>query len=89
MRPVALFAPELAAGIENICKRGIKPQRHIIVADSAVDLVLAIVHAAAHNQCPDAVGPHSLVIVDQHAASGDDLVIVTVRGSRNARRGVD
>src|SRR5260370_15869212 len=40
-RPIAFPAPEFAAGVEDIGKRWIEPQRGVVVADCAVDLVLA------------------------------------------------
>src|SRR5450755_3011129 len=87
--PVALFVPEFTTGVENIRQRRVEPQRRVVVADGAVDHVLAAVGAGARDQRLDAVGSQRLVVVDQRAADGNDLVGVIGGRCGDARRGID
>src|ERR1035437_6554472 len=48
--PVAFPAPEFASGVEDVGQRRVKPQRRVVVADGAVELVLAVVCAGARDQ---------------------------------------
>ena len=88
-RPVALAAPEFAPGVEDVGERGIEPQHHVVVADGAVDLVLAVVGAGARDQRLDAVGLQGLLVADQRTANGDDLVGIIGGRRGHARRGID
>src|SRR6202166_2272864 len=87
-RPVALPAPEFAAGVENIGQRRIEPQHGVVVADGAVDLLLALEGGPARDQGLDAVGARRLFAVDQRAANRDDVVGVIGRHRGVAGRGI-
>src|SRR5207245_825706 len=67
-RPVTLFPPELATGVEKIGLRRIEPQCDVVIGDGAIDLVLAAEGAGARNQRLQAIGLRGLLIVDQRSA---------------------
>ena len=74
-RSVALFAPEFAAGVEDIWQRRNEPHHGVVVGDGAVDLVLALIDAGARDQRLDAVGGRRSCHARRRAVDDVDTIL--------------
>ena len=89
LAPLALPAPEFAAGVEDFGLRGVEHQRGVVIGDGAVDIVLAVMGGRAREQRLETIGLRGLCVADQRTANRDDPVVVIGRGRRKAWRGID